>query len=73
MMAQEMLKDTGIRLFFETGLDGNGEPIIKSKSFNNVRKEATVEQIYQASQAIASLSAYPLISLERNNSLDVIA
>lgn len=73
MMAQEMLKDTGIRLFFETGLDGNGEPIIKSKSFNNVRKEATVEQIYQASQAVASLSAYPLISLERNNSLDVIA
>ncbi|WP_318503744.1 DUF1659 domain-containing protein [Bacillus sp. T3] len=72
-MAQEMLKDTGIRLFFETGLDGNGEPIIKSKSFNNVRKEATVEQIYQASQAIASLSSYPLISLERNNSLDVIA
>lgn len=72
-MAQEMLKDCGIRLFFETGLDEKGEPIVKSKTYNNVRKEATGEQIYQAAQALVGLSTYPLISLERNNSLDIIA
>lgn len=72
-MAQEVLKDSGIRLFFEIGLDEKGEPIVKSKTYNNVRNEATGEQIFQAAQALASLSTYPLVSLERNNSFDVIA
>jgi hypothetical protein len=72
-MAQGMLKDTQIRLMFETGLDENGEPVVKAKTFNNIKKEATVDQIYQAAQAIAGLSAYPLVAVERNDSFDIIA
>lgn len=71
-MAQEMLKDTQLRLIFETGLNEKGEPIYKAKTFNNVKKEATVEHLYQVALAISSLCSYPLASVERNNSFDVI-
>lgn len=72
-MAQGMLKETQMRLHFETGLDEKGNPIVKTKTFNTVKKEATVEQIYQASQALAGLCDYPLLGVERNDSFDIIA
>lgn len=72
-MAQGMLKDTQMRLFFETGLDEKGEPVLKGKTFNNVKKEATIDQIYQAAQAISGLCAYTLTAVERNDSFDIIA
>ncbi|WP_147534252.1 DUF1659 domain-containing protein [Bacillus marasmi] len=72
-MAQEMLKSTQLRLIFETGLNDKGEPIFKTKSFNNVKKEAEAEQIYQVAQAISTLCTHPLVTVERNNSFDVIA
>ena len=72
-MAQGTLKDTQMRLLFETGLNEKGEPVLKAKTFNNVRKEATVDQIYQAAIALSELCAYTLNSVERNDSFDVIA
>jgi hypothetical protein len=72
-MAQGILKDTQMRLIFETGLDGEGKPILKGKTFNSILKEATVDQIYQAAQAISELCAYTLVSVERNDSFDVLA
>lgn len=68
-----MLKDTQMRLVFETGLNEKGEPVYKGKSFNNVKKDATIDQIYQAALAISGLCSYPLNAVERNDSLDVIA
>lgn len=72
-MAQGMLKDTQMRLLYETGLNDKGEPVLKGKTFNNVKKEATVDQIYQAALAISGLCSYTLNSVERNDSFDVIA
>lgn len=72
-MAQGILKDTQMRLIYETGLDGKGEPILKGKAFNSVLKEATADQLYQAAQAISGLCTYTLVSVERNDSFDVIA
>ena len=72
-MAQGMLKDSQLRLVFETGLNDKGEPILKSKNFNNVKKAATIDQLYQAANALSGLSAYILHSVERNDSFDIIA
>ncbi len=72
-MAQGMLKETQMRLVFETGLNEKGEPVYKGKSFNNVKKDATIDQIYQAAQAISGLCVYTLNAVERNDSFDVIA
>ncbi|WP_066308027.1 DUF1659 domain-containing protein [Bacillus sp. FJAT-29814] len=72
-MAQGLLEGTKLRLVFEAGLDDLGKPIYKSKTFSNVRKEVTVDQLFQASQAIASLCNDPLNKTERNDSTEITA
>lgn len=67
-----MLKDSQLRLVFEVGVSESGDPIFKGKTFNNLKKEATFEQIYQAALALSQLSAYPLSAVERNDSFDII-
>jgi hypothetical protein len=71
-MAQAILKESSIRLTFETGMNEKGEPIFKGKTYSNIRKEATVAQIDQAAQALGGLSANLLSSVERNDSFDII-
>ncbi|AIE60398.1 DUF1659 domain-containing protein [Bacillus methanolicus] len=71
-MAQEMLTESRLRLIFEAGIDGKGEPIFKTKTFNNITKSATADQLYQAAQAIAALSADLLSGVERSDSSQII-
>jgi len=71
-MAQAMMKDSRMTLVFETGLNEKGEPIFEGKSYANVRKEATADQLHQAATALGGLSAYPLSSVERTDNHDII-
>ncbi|SEN88425.1 Protein of unknown function [Mesobacillus persicus] len=71
-MAQAMLKNSRLTLVFETGMNEKGEPIFKGKSYANVQKEATADQLHQAATALAGLSAYPLSSVERTDNHDII-
>ena len=66
-MASSQVVNTNIRLLFEVGQDPSGEPIFKARNYNNVKTSATNDQIYQAAQAIASLTNYPLFTIERVN------
>ncbi|MFE8695038.1 DUF1659 domain-containing protein [Cytobacillus sp. FJAT-53684] len=71
-MAQALMIDTKIRLSFEAGLNEKGEPIYKSKTIGNVKKTASADQIYQVTQALASLSNDPLATVVRNDSFDIV-
>ncbi|PLR95900.1 DUF1659 domain-containing protein [Bacillus sp. T33-2] len=71
-MAQAMLKDSRLTLVFETGMNEKGEPIFKSKSYANVKKTATADQLAQAASALGTLSAYPISTVERTDSSDII-
>jgi hypothetical protein len=71
-MAMAMLKGSNIRLMFEAGIDEKGEPIFKGKTYSNVKKEATADQVQQAAIALGGLSANTLSSVERNDSFDII-
>jgi hypothetical protein len=71
-MALAILKESSIRLTFETGMDEKGEPVYKGKTYANIRKEATVEQVDQAAKALGGLSGNMLNSVERNDSFEII-
>ena len=71
-MAQAMLKNSRLTLVFETGMNEKGEPIFKGKSYANVRKEATADQLHQAAVALGGLCANPLSSVERTDNHDII-
>ncbi|MFD2442792.1 DUF1659 domain-containing protein [Bacillus sp. CGMCC 1.16607] len=72
-MAQSMLVESSLRLVYETGLNEKGEPIYKGKTYNNVKKEATVDQLFQVAQAIGTLSTDPIHAVERNDRSDITA
>ena len=67
-MAQSLLEGTKLRLVFEAGMDDDGEPILRAKTFSNVKKEATVDQLFQAALAITVLCNDTLNKVERNDS-----
>ena len=72
-MAQAMLAETKLRLVFEAGMDVDGSPILKAKTFNNVKKGATADQLYQVAQAISVLCTDTLSSVERADSSEILA
>jgi hypothetical protein len=72
-MAQSLLEGTKLRMVYEVGMDDDGEPILRAKTFSNVRKEATVDQLFQAAQAITVLSNDTLNKVERNDSIEISA
>jgi hypothetical protein len=72
-MANALLLGTKLRLVFEAGMDEKGNPIYKAKTFSNVKKEATVDQLFQAAQAISVLCKDTLNQVERNDSTEILA
>ncbi|TFJ93157.1 DUF1659 domain-containing protein [Lentibacillus salicampi] len=48
-----------------------GETVYKSKSFNNVKPEATADQLYAIATAVAGLQERPLYTIERNDESEI--
>jgi len=71
-MAEALLEGTKLRLVFDGGIDNEGNPILKSRTFSNVRKESTVDQLYQAAQAISALCNDSLNSVERTDNFEIL-
>lgn len=72
MMAEAMILDSRLRLLFETGLNDKGEPIYKTKTYSNIRKDATADQLSQAAKALAGLSNFPLAGVERADNFEIV-
>ncbi|NRD76922.1 DUF1659 domain-containing protein [Bacillus sp. BRMEA1] len=72
-MARSLLQGTKLRLVFDGGMDEKGKPILKTKSFSNVKKEASTDQLFQAASAIATLCTETLNKVERTDSSEILA
>jgi len=72
IMAQAIMSSSRLTIYYEIGMDGEGKPIYKMKSYPNVKEAATADQLYQVAQALASLSSYSLSSVKRNDVSDLI-
>ncbi|MBC5635709.1 DUF1659 domain-containing protein [Ornithinibacillus sp. BX22] len=71
-MAVADLMNSQLRLVFHDGNDPvNGSPIYKAKSFNNVKTEATPDQLYAIANAFAGLQERLLFNIERKDSSDI--
>lgn len=72
-MAVANLLETKLRMVFEKGMDEKGNPILNTKTFNNIKKEATTDQLFQVAQAISALVNDSLTKIERNDMTDIMA
>mgnify|MGYP001332558694 CR=1 FL=1 len=66
-MAQAYIVQSSLRLTFFVGIDQYGKEMFKTRTYSNLNSAATAEQVYQAAQALASLSKDPLHTIERND------
>ncbi|WP_428910020.1 DUF1659 domain-containing protein [Niallia sp. Krafla_26] len=71
-MALLMTKDSKLRVIFEIGTSEEGKPIFKTKSYANVVEGATPDQLYQAAQALASLSNYPMSNVQQSELHEIL-
>jgi hypothetical protein len=65
-MAIKMTRDSKLRVVFQTGLNEEGKPIYKTKSYPNVAEEVTPDQLQQVGEALASLSTYPMGGIQQS-------
>ncbi|WP_010651364.1 DUF1659 domain-containing protein [Oceanobacillus massiliensis] len=71
MAVADMTKTT-LQLVLDDGIDSTtGSPIFKYKSFNNVKTEATADQLYAIATAVAALQESPLYEINRKDTSDI--
>lgn len=58
-------KNTAGKLTFETGVSEEGKAIYKSKTYRNIKQDASADQLHSALRAIGSLSEFPLVEVEK--------
>lgn len=73
-MATAYIKNSTLQLTFQNGLDSlTGEPVFQTKSFNNVKPEATADQLYTIAIAFEGLQERPLESVSRRDVSDILS
>ncbi len=71
-MAVSRIIRSQLRLALDNGVHPtSGNVIIKVKSFNNVKTDATADQLYDVAHALAGLQTLPLYGVERSDSSEI--
>lgn len=61
--------ESKVQLAVQTGVDSQGEPILKNRSYSRIKADAPDENVYQFANLIAGLQKHPLYGVERINQI----
>ncbi|MGI6226793.1 MAG: DUF1659 domain-containing protein [Peptococcales bacterium] len=56
-----------VQVIVKTGEDEKGNPILKTRTYNRVKADASDDNIYEFATTIASLQKHPLDMVDRVN------
>lgn len=68
MAVDKIPSGTALRMQFQTGVDGDGDPIYRTKSLSNIKTGAQDQDIFDVAQALVQLQEYPLVAVQRVDS-----
>ncbi|MRG86028.1 DUF1659 domain-containing protein [Salinibacillus xinjiangensis] len=71
-MAMAQPLRSSLKLIFETGVGDDGNMEYKSKSFNNVKTDATPDQLMAITNAVTPLQQLALYEVQRNDSAIIL-
>lgn len=71
-MAQAVMKDTKLKLSFETGMNDKGEPIYKTKTYSNIKMDAEPEELSRVAQVLGGLCEHPLTGVEKLDNFEIV-
>ncbi|WP_066638580.1 DUF1659 domain-containing protein [Desulfolucanica intricata] len=72
MAVTKVPSGSALRMRLQTGVDGEGNPVYRTKSLNNVKADALDQDIYDVSQAVSGLQEYTLVSVERVDNAELV-
>jgi len=64
-------KDTVMVVTYQMGSTPEGSPILRQRSFPNVKSGALDQDIFDVANALYGLQDYPLIGVRRDNRVDL--
>lgn len=67
-MAVQEVRNSQLRLVLQVGTDEEGNPIFRNKNFNNIKPNATAEQLYAIATSLSVLQEHDLYEIVRNDS-----
>lgn len=65
-------KDSVLVVSYQTGLSAQGSPIVRQRSFANVKTAALDQDVFDVAQALYGLQQYTLAGVRRDNRFDLV-
>jgi len=73
-MAIQEIMSSSLQLVFNEGVDeSTGNPIYRTRTFNNVKTSVDADQLYAVATAMAGLQEFPLYTIHRRDNSDIYA
>jgi hypothetical protein len=66
-------KDSILVVSYQVGLNEQGAPILRQRSFPNVVVAAPDQDLFDVAAALYALTDYPLASVRRDNRFDLVS
>lgn len=67
MAAVQSINGSALQLILNTGVDAQGNPVLKTRKYSSVKPGATAQGIYDVAIAISSLQKHTLNSIVRQD------
>ena len=64
-------KDSVLVVTYQTGLSAAGAPVLRQRSFPNVKSDAIDQDVFDVAQALYGLQDYPLTTVRRDNRFEL--
>ncbi|MCO7128090.1 DUF1659 domain-containing protein [Sporolactobacillus shoreicorticis] len=71
-MATRTITESVFVMNLSGGLDEKGEQILLTKSFRNIKPAASEDGLLAIARKLAPLQQHPLVSVERNDTAEIV-
>ncbi len=63
---------SGLRLMVQTGLDAQGNPVVRARNFSRVKPSAVDQGVYDTGVAIGALQEHSVLEIRRTIEMDLV-